>query len=182
MFGKIDLDESKRTTTWTHRPAGSGIPGLPPQRGRAAQPGGVLAPHEFGVKVDVETFPGRGEHGAEPLEPGTRRRTKSASLIATPPAHQGCSVGRNGYAAGVGRGGLSVRGRSRTSPWPGWAQGTQKLHSRQRGLHIVGKGRKGRLVPLPQPIFNELNCLWLTHTTVAGCSSTPTVMRRSITA
>ncbi len=30
-------------------------------------------------------------------------------------------------------------------------------------LRIVGKGNKERLVPLPQPILNELECLWRTH-------------------
>jgi integrase/recombinase XerD len=30
-------------------------------------------------------------------------------------------------------------------------------------LRIVGKGKKERLVPLPQPILDELGHLWLTH-------------------
>ena len=30
-------------------------------------------------------------------------------------------------------------------------------------LRIIGKGNKERLVPLPQPILNELECLWRTH-------------------
>jgi integrase/recombinase XerD len=30
-------------------------------------------------------------------------------------------------------------------------------------LRIVGKGNKERLAPLPQPVLDELGCLWLTH-------------------
>jgi integrase/recombinase XerD len=30
-------------------------------------------------------------------------------------------------------------------------------------LRIVGKGNKERLVPLPQPVLDELGRLWLTH-------------------
>jgi integrase/recombinase XerD len=30
-------------------------------------------------------------------------------------------------------------------------------------LRIIGKGNKERLVPLPQPILDELGCLWRTH-------------------
>ena len=30
-------------------------------------------------------------------------------------------------------------------------------------LHIVGKGNKQRLVPLPQPVLDELGRLWRTH-------------------
>jgi integrase/recombinase XerD len=30
-------------------------------------------------------------------------------------------------------------------------------------LHIIGKGNKERLVPLPQPVLGELGRLWLTH-------------------
>ena len=30
-------------------------------------------------------------------------------------------------------------------------------------LRIIGKGNKERLVPLPQPILDELVCLWRTH-------------------
>jgi integrase/recombinase XerD len=32
-----------------------------------------------------------------------------------------------------------------------------------RVLHIVGKGNKERLVPLPQPMLDELGRLWRTH-------------------
>jgi integrase/recombinase XerD len=32
-----------------------------------------------------------------------------------------------------------------------------------RVLHIVGKGNKERLVPLPQPVLDELGRLWRTH-------------------
>jgi len=32
-----------------------------------------------------------------------------------------------------------------------------------RVLRIIGKGNKERLVPLPQPVLNELGRLWLTH-------------------
>jgi integrase/recombinase XerD len=32
-----------------------------------------------------------------------------------------------------------------------------------RVLHIVGKGNKERLVPLPQPVLDTLGRLWLTH-------------------
>jgi site-specific recombinase XerD len=30
-------------------------------------------------------------------------------------------------------------------------------------LHIVGRGNKERLVPLPQPVLDELGRLWRTH-------------------
>jgi integrase/recombinase XerD len=30
-------------------------------------------------------------------------------------------------------------------------------------LRIIGKGNKERLAPLPQPVLDELGCLWLTH-------------------
>jgi site-specific recombinase XerD len=30
-------------------------------------------------------------------------------------------------------------------------------------LRIVGKGDKKRLVPLPQPVLDDLSCLWRTH-------------------
>jgi integrase/recombinase XerD len=30
-------------------------------------------------------------------------------------------------------------------------------------LRVVGKGDKERLVPLPQPVPDDLGCLWLTH-------------------
>ncbi len=30
-------------------------------------------------------------------------------------------------------------------------------------LRIVGKGNKERLVPLPQPVLDDLSCLWRTH-------------------
>ncbi len=30
-------------------------------------------------------------------------------------------------------------------------------------LHIIGKGNKERLAPLPQPVLDELGRLWLTH-------------------
>ena len=33
----------------------------------------------------------------------------------------------------------------------------------RRVLRIIGKGNKERLVPLPQPILDELGCVWRTH-------------------
>ena len=33
----------------------------------------------------------------------------------------------------------------------------------RRVLRIIGKGNKERLVPLPQPVLDELGRLWLTH-------------------
>jgi integrase/recombinase XerD len=32
-----------------------------------------------------------------------------------------------------------------------------------RVLRIIGKGNKERLVPLPQPVLDDLSCLWRTH-------------------
>ena len=33
----------------------------------------------------------------------------------------------------------------------------------RRVLHVIGKGNKERLVPLPQPILDDLGRVWLTH-------------------
>jgi len=30
-------------------------------------------------------------------------------------------------------------------------------------LRIIGKGNKERLVPLPQPVYQDLRALWCTH-------------------
>ena len=48
-------------------------------------------------------------------------------------------------------------------------------------LRIVGKGDKERLVPLPQPVLDELGRLWLTHHNRRWLFPNHPVMRRSIT-
>jgi integrase/recombinase XerD len=39
-------------------------------------------------------------------------------------------------------------------------------------VRVIGKGNTERLVPLPQPVLDDLRKVWKTHATRSGCSPT----------
>jgi site-specific recombinase XerD len=46
-------------------------------------------------------------------------------------------------------------------------------------LRIIGKGNKERLVPLPQPVYQDLRALWCTHRSSVASSSSARLRARS---